>query len=168
MTATFILGGARSGKSWRAQSLAETAGPRRTYIATAEPFDAEMRDRIMRHQSDRGEGWTTVDAPLDLSQAIELCGSEQIILVDCLTLWLNNLLYHKRNIEIETKALIETIEHSSATIFLVSNEVGMGLVPENPLGRSFRDSQGRLNQALAQACDRVEFMAAGLPLVLKG
>ena len=149
--------------------LAEQAGDRRVYVATAEALDAEMADRIARHKADRGAGWRTVDAPLDLVSTLHtLPASGEIILVDCLTLWLSNLMHHERDVEVQTDALCECLYSMNRDVFLVSNEVGLGLVPETPLGRRFRDAQGRLNQSVAEVCDVVEFVAAGLPLRLKG
>ena len=167
MTATFILGGARSGKSARAQALAEAAGETRLYIATAEALDAEMEARIARHKADRGAGWRTAEAPLDLVAAMDAADAP-VVLVDCLTLWLSNLMHHQRDVEAETHALCACLGRFDGEVILVSNEVGFGLVPETPLGRAFRDAQGRLNQRVAAVCDVVEFVAAGLPLRLKG
>lgn len=167
MSVTLLLGGARSGKSRRAQQLAEAAAPTRSFIATAEPLDDEMAARIAQHQADRGQGWTTREAPLALVEALQQTVQPgHVVLVDCLTLWLSNLMHHDRNIDEETRRLLEALKLPGALI-LVSNEVGLGLVPDTPLGRSFRDRQGRLNQAVAEASDRVEFVAAGLSLVLK-
>ena len=164
----FILGGARSGKSGRALQLAEQAAARRVFIATAQAFDDEMSARIEHHKTERGAGWSTIEAPLDLIPALEAAPDHgQVCVVDCLTLWLSNLMHHERDIEVETAALCAAIRSSRMPVILVSNEVGLGLVPETPLGRSFRDAQGRLNQAVADACERVEFVAAGLPLTLK-
>ena len=166
---TLILGGARSGKSHRALSLAEARAPQRVFIATAEALDDEMSDRIARHKDERGPGWETVEVPLDLVSALEThAHPDRICVVDCLTLWLSNLMHHGRDIEAETSALCEVLLSACGPILLVSNEVGLGLVPETPLGRSFRDAQGRLNQAVAGVCGTVEFVAAGLPLTLKG
>lgn len=167
--AYLILGGARSGKSRRALSLAETLGERRLFIATAEALDAEMEQRIATHKAERGPGWTTLEAPLDLSPALETAAqTADVCLVDCLTLWLSNLMHHERDVEPQTEDLCEAIAHCPIPVILVSNEVGLGLVPETPLGRAFRDAQGRLNQRLAEQCDTVEFIAAGLPITLKG
>ena len=169
MKKTLILGGARSGKSRRAQQLAEMAQGARVYLATAEALDAEMAGRIAHHQADRGAGWRTVEAPLDLVEALEAeAGQGKAILVDCLTLWLSNLMHAERDIEAETGRLCACLQGLPGEVILVSNEVGLGLVPETPLGRRFRDAQGRLNQRVAAVCDTVEFVAAGLPLRLKG
>lgn len=164
-----ILGGARSGKSRLALERAETVGQRRTFIATAEAWDDEMADRIARHKAERGVGWSTVEAPLDLVPTLEAAASDcDVCFVDCLTLWLSNLMHHDRDVDVQAQQLCEAISSMSVPIILVSNEVGLGLVPETPLGRAFRDAQGRLNQAVAKVCDRVEFVAAGLPITLKG
>ena len=166
---SFILGGARSGKSRRALALAEAAGQNRIFIATAEASDDEMAERITLHQSERGLGWSTIEAPLDVAAALrDAGGSGDVVLVDCLTLWLSNLIHHDKDVDTETARLCETISTMPVPVILVSNEVGLGLVPETPLGRTFRDAQGRLNQTVAQICDRVEFITAGLPITLKG
>ncbi len=161
-----ILGGARSGKTARALALAAPFAER-FYIATGEALDAEMADRIARHRRERAETWTTVEAPLDLSAAITALPAGAAGIVDCLTLWLSNLLGASRNVEGATGELLRAICACAATLVIVSNEVGLGLVPETPLGRAFRDEQGRLNQAVASAVAEVEFVAAGLPLRLK-
>ena len=169
MTATLVLGGARSGKSGFAQKAAEnavlTGSP--VLIATGQAFDDEMAERIARHQADRGESWTTVEAPLALAEAIAALPADAVAVVDCLTLWLSNLMLDERDIAAEAAALVEAVAACPARLWLVSNEVGLGLVPETPLGRRFRDEAGRLHQRLAQAVDEVYFVAAGLPLKLK-
>jgi len=165
---TLILGGARSGKTKRALSLSEPFATR-YYIATATPDDEEMTARIRRHQEERGSAWTTVEATLDLPVAIlRIRSPEAVCVVDCLTLWLSNLMGAGRDVEAASAALCHAVSAAPATLIMVSNEVGLGLVPETPLGRDFRDHQGRLNQAIAQVAERVEFIAAGLPLALKG
>ncbi|WP_424931020.1 bifunctional adenosylcobinamide kinase/adenosylcobinamide-phosphate guanylyltransferase [Amaricoccus macauensis] len=161
-----VLGGARSGKTRHAMALAEATGPRRLYIATAEAHDAEMAERIARHKAERGAGWQSVEAPLDIVSSFASFGTDAI-LVDCLTLWLSNLMHSGRNPEIETGRFIEGLRDVRSPIILVSNEVGLGLVPETPLGRAFRDEQGRLNQRIAAAVGSVDFIAAGLPVALK-
>ncbi|MDF2234211.1 bifunctional adenosylcobinamide kinase/adenosylcobinamide-phosphate guanylyltransferase [Albimonas sp. CAU 1670] len=169
-----VLGGARSGKTARAQAWAEALGPARVYLATAQAFDDEMADRIARHQAERGAGWATLETPLDLPAAVASAAAApgpaaaDVLLVDCLTLWLSNLMHHDRDPEAETAALLSALAGAPRPVILVSNELGLGLVPETPLGRAFRDAQGRLNQAVAAAVDDVVFVAAGLPLVLKG
>ena len=161
-----ILGGARSGKTRRALRLGEPFAER-VYIATAEPLDAEMGDRIDRHQRERGAAWTTVEAPIDLPGAIAAVPAGAAGVVDCLTLWLSNLMHAGCDVEAATDALLEATLACPATLFIVSNEVDLGLVPETALGRAFRDAQGRLNQTVAAAATEVEFIAAGLPIRLK-
>lgn len=160
---TLILGGARSGKSARALAL---AAPPRAFIATAEAGDGEMAERIARHKAERGEDWALIEAPLDLPAALSEAGG-RTALVDCLTLWLSNLMAAGREPEAETARLIAALRAAQAPVILVSNEIGLGLVPMEPLSRRFRDEQGRLNQRIAAAADRVEFVAAGLPIRLK-
>lgn len=169
MSATLVLGGARSGKSRHAEGLIRAKGQVRVYIATAQAFDDEMRDRIARHRATRAEdGWTTIEEPLELAAAIAAARQPgSAVLVDCLTLWLSNIMLAGRDVEEQQAALLAVLGQGDAPIVFVSNEVGLGLVPETPLGRAFRDAQGRLNQALAAHCDHVVFVAAGLPLTLK-
>jgi len=165
---TLILGGARSGKSRHAERLVERAADCGTYCATAEPGDAEMAERIATHRARRGGFWRTVEAPLTLAATIRAeSRSDRPVLVDCLTLWLTNLMLAGREIEAEVAALAAALCDAAGPVVLVANEVGLGLVPETPLGRRFRDEAGRLNQEIAALADRVVFVAAGLPLVLK-
>ena len=165
-----ILGGTRSGKSQRALALADAAGcARRIFLATAEAFDDEMAERIARHRADRGADWETIETPLNLAETISNNAHRDFVcLVDCLTLWSSNLMHGERNIEAESRKLCDSLQNTDGQVIVVSNELGLGLVPETPLGRRFRDAQGRLNQDVAAVCDRVEFIAAGLPIVLKG
>lgn len=169
MTSTLVLGGARSGKSAFAQKAAETAvgAGRPVLIATGQAFDDEMAERIARHQADRGESWTTIEAPLALPEAIAALPADAVAVVDCLTLWLSNLMLDERDIETAAGALVATVAACPARLWLVSNEVGLGIVPETPLGRRFRDEAGRLHQRLAAMTDEVFFVAAGLPLRMK-
>lgn len=163
-----VLGGARSGKSRFAEALIRATGLPRVYVATAQAFDAEMAARIAQHRADRGAGWRTVDAPLDLAGAVAAeDAAERAVLVDCLTLWLSNVMLAERDVEAESAALVARLAGMRARVVCVSNEVGMGIVPDNALGRRFRDAQGRLNQQVAAAADLTVFVAAGLPLVLK-
>lgn len=164
---TFILGGARSGKTSHALALCEPF-PQRIYIATAEAHDEEMAARITAHKQERGDLWTTIEVPLNLPQAIRDLPADAICMVDCLTLWLSNLMGAERDIEEATKVLCDAIAAAPCTLVLVSNEVGLGIVPDNALARAFRDHQGRLNRAVAAAVERVEFISAGLPMRLKG
>ena len=169
METILIVGGARSGKSQRALDLARDKAPERIFVATAEASDAEMADRIEQHRADRGPGFTTVEAPLELVDALERAVSpDRVVVVDCLTLWLSNLMHYGRDTEAQTGALTRFLARTPGPLILVSNEVGMGLVPGTPLGRGFRDAQGSLNQAVAAVCERVECMVAGLPMALKG
>ncbi len=166
---TLVLGGARSGKSRFAEGLVTETGLRRVYVATAEAWDDEMRARIAQHRSDRGEGWLTVDAPLGLAAAIAAhTAPRSAVLVDCLTLWLTNVMLAECDVEAEEGRLIEALSLATGPVVCVSNETGLGIVPDNALARRFRDAQGRLNQAVARAATRVDFLAAGLPLRLKG
>lgn len=169
MTSTLVLGGARSGKSAFAQKAAESLaiGVRPTLIATGQAFDDEMAERIARHQADRGESWTTVEAPLALAEAVRALPADAVAVVDCLTLWLSNLMLAERDVEAAAGELVEAVAACPARLWLVSNEVGLGLVPETPLGRRFRDEAGRLHQRLAAVADEVYFVAAGLPLRMK-
>ncbi len=138
------------------------------YVATAEPFDAEMTARIAEHRSRRGGQWRTVEAPLDLAGAIAGARAAGTVLVDCLTLWLNNLMFNNRDIDGETQRLEAALAARQAPSVLVSNEVGSGIVPANAEARRFRDLQGRLNQRIAARADRVVLLVAGLPMVVKG
>jgi len=171
---TLILGGARSGKSAYAEALVLGAANAGTYIATAEARDAEMAARIAAHRAQRDNNgrvgfWRTIEAPLDLAGAIRAnAAADQPILVDCLTLWLSNLMGAGRVVEHEAETLCAALRAARAPVVLVANEIGLGLVPETALGREFRDHAGRLNQTIAAHADRVVFVAAGLPLVLKG
>lgn len=165
----FVLGGARSGKSHHAQRLAQSLGTNLVYMATAEAGDEEMSQRIARHIADRDETWNTVEAPIDLRAAIDsTCRGDVVVLVDCLTLWLSNILLAEMDVPQEIDRLVQAIASVDSNLVLVSNEVGLGLVPGNALGRQFRDEQGRLNRQIASVCDKVEFIAAGLPILLKG
>lgn len=165
---TLVVGGARSGKSTFAESLVVGSARPRRYIATAEAWDDEMRDRIARHRQDRGADWTTIEAPLDLASAIADARAEETVLVDCATLWLTNHLLAGNDLMAEGTRLIAALAACPAPVILVSNETGWGIVPENALARRFRDEQGRLNQRLAAEAGLVVTVIAGLPLVLKG
>jgi adenosylcobinamide kinase/adenosylcobinamide-phosphate guanylyltransferase len=166
---TLVLGGARSGKSRHAEALARDTGLARVYLATAEAYDDEMRERIAKHRADRAvDGWTTIEEPIGLAAAlVRASRPDAVVLVDCLTLWLSNVMLSGRDVASMERALLAMLEATKGPVILVSNEVGLGIVPETPLGRQFRDAQGRLNQAVAGVADRVVFVAAGLPLVLK-
>ena len=163
-----VLGGARSGKSAFAENLITATGRRRIYIATAEAWDDEMRDRIARHRQDRGDGWETVDAPLDLSAALAAIPADAAVVVDCATLWLTNHMLAGHDLAAETGQLLASLAACAAPVAVVSNEVGWGIVPDNALARRFRDAQGRLNQQMADQADLVVGVMAGLPFALKG
>jgi adenosylcobinamide kinase/adenosylcobinamide-phosphate guanylyltransferase len=162
---TLVLGGARSGKSRYAEACVTRQPAPWTYVATAEPLDEEMRQRIAHHRARRGAGWSAIEAPLALAEAIE--GPKGPVLVDCLTLWLSNLMHAGKEIAREEARLLAVLKDAPSPIVLVSNEVGLGIVPDNRLARDFRDAQGWLNQRIAEIADRVVFVAAGLPLILK-
>ena len=165
---TLVVGGARSGKSRFAEGLVTASGRRRRYIATAEAWDDEMRDRIALHQRDRGKDWTTVEAPLDLPAALAVASPDEAVLIDCATLWLTNHLLADHDILTQTEDLVAALAACPAPVVMVSNETGWGIVPDNPLTRRFRDEQGRLNQRLAHVAGLVVTVIAGLPMVLKG
>ena len=166
--AVLVFGGARSGKSNYAKDLLVASQRRQVMIVTAEPGDAEMMTRIDAHRMARPAHWRTVEAPLALAEAIRAESTpETVVLVDCLTLWLNNLFMASRNLEDESAALLAAIDAAPGPLVIVSNEVGGGIVPTTALGRSFRDEQGRLNQLVAQHCDHVVMVSCGLPLLLK-
>ncbi len=165
---TLVLGGARSGKSAFAERLTRDSGLERVYLATAAAGDDEMRARIAHHRDSRGDGWRTVEEPLRISESLAREGlANRIVLLDCLTLWLSNLMLAGLDVEAESRRLVGELQRGTCPIVLVSNEVGLGLVPETPLGREFRDAQGRLNQLVAASVPNVVFVAAGLPLWLK-
>lgn len=167
---TLVLGGARSGKSRHAQRLCEDSGRRLVFCATAgEAADPEMAARIARHRAERDVRWHTVDAPLALGAMLaEATAPDAVVLVDCLTLWLTNVMLAGDDVEAAGRALVDGLPALAGPAVFVSNEVGSGIVPDNALARRFRDAQGRLNQGMAAACEAAVLVVAGLPLVLKG
>lgn len=172
MSVTLVLGGARSGKSAHAEGLAAASGREVVYIATAQAGDGEMAARIAHHRTSRPAGWLTVEEPLELLAAIERHPGKTV-LVDCLTLWLSNLMFSSEEPDVgaivrERARLCEGLKKVQGDVILVSNEVGMGIIPMGAVTRLFADEAGRLNQAVAAVADRVVLVAAGLPLVLKG
>jgi adenosylcobinamide kinase / adenosylcobinamide-phosphate guanylyltransferase len=163
---TLVLGGARSGKSRHAESIVTALPGPWVYIATAQAFDDEMRDRIAAHRARRASGWNTVEAPVDLAGALATAAGHPV-LVDCLTLWLTNLLLDGHDLAASTAALDTALDARDAPTVLVANEVGLGIVPANALGREFRDQAGVLNQRMAARADSVLFLVAGLPMRVK-
>jgi len=161
-----VLGGVRSGKSRHAEHLLTRLEPPWVYIATAQYLDDEMRSRVAEHQARRGIGWRTVEAPIDLAAALTEAAAAPV-LVDCLTLWLSNLMLAGHDIQAATDALVVALRLRQAPTILVGSEVGLGIVPETPLGRAFRDHAGVLHQRIAAVADRVLFMVAGLPMTVK-
>ncbi|MGD9731976.1 MAG: bifunctional adenosylcobinamide kinase/adenosylcobinamide-phosphate guanylyltransferase [Desulfamplus sp.] len=169
---TFVIGGCRSGKSSHALYLAnEIKGSRKIFIATSVPTDKEMDARVVKHQKERGNDWITAEVPVEIpSKIIELSESSDVILVDCLTLWISNLMFNNFDddtIVKITQELQDTLKIINVPVFLVANEVGMGVVPENALARRFRDMAGMVNQKIAQTADKVIYTVAGIPMIVK-
>jgi adenosylcobinamide kinase/adenosylcobinamide-phosphate guanylyltransferase len=166
----FVVGGCRSGKSRHALELAEKITDiHRVFIATCVPYDEEMKDRVRRHRQDRGSTWTTVDAPVELADAIlKQSQNARVILADCLTLWMSNLLMESENLESRVEELTAAINKVQCPVIIVSNEVGTGIVPENALARQYRDAVGLANQKVAACVDKVIWMVAGIPVPVKG
>lgn len=165
---TLVTGGARSGKSRYAQDLAESLAPDRVYLATGQAWDDEMADRIRRHQSDRGPSWRTLEEPVDV---VGHLSAGPVVLLDCLTLWLSNLLHVRgpeADLTADRQALVRAVAAANNHLVLVTNEVGLGIVPMNALARRFRDEAGWLAQDLARVCDHVVLCVAGLPMAVKG
>ena len=168
---TLIIGGCKSGKSRHALHLAEKDDSRKIFIATCVPFDEELKERIARHKTERDGSWKTVDAPIELTEAICAYDDEYaVLLVDCLTLWINNLMltsedpYH---IDENVTKLVAALSAARCPVILVANEVGAGIVPENRLARLFRDAAGVTNQRIAALADEVIYMVAGIPMTIK-
>lgn len=167
MAVILVGGGARSGKSRHALNLARGRGPRLVFLATAQPFDAEMEARIARHRADRPEEFSTIEEPLEIAAAIRETPADAMV-VDCLTLWLSNImLTFGRDVDAEIEKLLKAARETSAMVILVTNEVGCGIVPESPLARDFRDHAGILNQRSAAIADEVYWMVFGCPLRVK-
>jgi adenosylcobinamide kinase/adenosylcobinamide-phosphate guanylyltransferase len=164
-----ITGGARAGKSRYAERLMTARPAHHAVIATATAGDAEMAERIARHKAERDKTWETIEQPISVRAAIRNAARpDRILLVDCLTLWISNLLGEQRDIVVEMLGLVGTLKIAAGPVIIVSNEVGLGIVPDNPLARAFRDNLGRANQLVAAAAEVVVFMAAGIPIILKG
>ena len=165
---TLVLGGARSGKSRHAEQRIEAVGGG-WYVATAQAFDAEMTDRIAHHRARRGQVWQTLEEPLDLPGALDrLAGQDRPVLVDCLTLWVSNLLLADRDVAAAQTDLLVALARLPVPAVLIANETGLGIVPDHALARRFRDAAGLLNQAVAARAEQVEFLIAGLPMRVKG
>src|SRR6516165_11728387 len=167
MAIILITGGARSGKSVRAEARACAFAGKPVYIATAEALDAEMAERIARHRARRGDAWLERETPLELVAALAETDGGGARLVDCLTLWLSNLLHAERDWAEETTRLADALHGQNSPVVLVTNEVGLGIVPDNVLARGFRDAAGIMNQRIARVADEVEFVVAGLPMRVK-
>ncbi|MCL4149007.1 UNVERIFIED_CONTAM: hypothetical protein GTU68_044067, partial [Idotea baltica] len=165
---TLVLGGAASGKSAFAESLCFQAQKPRVYVATAQAFDDEMRQKISDHQDQRGSDWLTVEAPLEVAGALAGRSADEVVLLDCATLWLSNVMLAEQDVTHETGSFRAALAGCPAQIVVVSNEVGHGIVPDNALARQFRNAQGRLNQMIAADADLVVQVIAGLPQTLKG
>ncbi len=165
---TFVLGGAASGKSAFAEGLVVASGKPRVYLASMQAHDAEMKNKIRDHQVSRGGDWRTVECPLDVAEALAEIGQDEIALFDCATMWLTNHLLAENDLETESQKLLAAIRACKGQLVVVSNEVGMGIVPDIALARRFRNEQGRLNQKLAAASDCAVMVVAGLPVLLKG
>ena len=168
----FVIGGCRSGKSNHALELAEKmAANERIFIATCVPQDDEMRQRVAKHQQNRSQSWKTIEAPLHLPQVImDNARAEGVVLIDCLTLWINNLLMENESapdVENQISKLVRALQSADGTVIIVSNEVGTGIVPENKLARLYRDLVGSVNQEMARIADRVVWVVAGIPVTIK-
>ncbi len=165
---TFVLGGASSGKSAFAEGLVVATGAPRVYVATSQIYDDEMAAKVRDHVAARGNDWHTIEEPLDMAKALSQVGEDQVVLLDCASMWLTNHMMAENDLVQETEALIAALVACKGPVVVVSNEVGMGIVPDNALARRFRIAQGKLNQQLAEAADLAVFVIAGLPQVLKG
>lgn len=163
-----VLGGARSGKSVYAEQRLDVSGRQKVYIATGQAGDAEMHERISAHQARRGAEWRTIEAPLDVCGGLEQITASDIVLLDCVTLWVANLMQAEHDVEAEVQRFCKAVASLAGDIVIVSNEVGLGIVPDNALARKFRDEAGRANQMIADCCDEVVFVAAGQALRMKG
>lgn len=168
----FVTGGCRSGKSRYAESLCTAVEGPRAYIATAEIFDEEMRERVRLHREQRGDAFHTIEAPIDLAAALRsVPAGTTVVMVDCLTVWMGNLMHHLPDFDEDCSAILDFLQalrEVSCQVVLVSNELGMGIVPESAMGRRFRDVAGRLNQRVAAIADEAYFTVSGLPMKLKG
>lgn len=167
-TLYFVTGGAASGKSTFAETLVRGTGKPKIYVATMQPYDDEMRTKLTKHQSDRGDDWTTIEAPIDVVTILENAQPTDVILLDCVTLWLTNVLLADHDVDAACGELVNALVTCPCDVVVVSNEVGMGIVPDNAISRKFRNMQGKINQMIAARADTVVTVISGLPLVLKG
>ncbi|KAB7613325.1 bifunctional adenosylcobinamide kinase/adenosylcobinamide-phosphate guanylyltransferase [Amylibacter sp. SFDW26] len=165
---TMVIGGAASGKSVYAENLVITSGHPRSYIATAQALDNEMRDKVVKHKAQRGADWDTYEAPFKPWEALAGIDKANVTLLDCATFWLSNMLINDANLAEEKVHFLNGLKNANGSVVIVTNEVGQGVVPDNKLARQFRQAQGELNQDLAALCDLVVLITAGLPLSLKG
>ncbi|WP_299294099.1 bifunctional adenosylcobinamide kinase/adenosylcobinamide-phosphate guanylyltransferase [uncultured Tateyamaria sp.] len=165
---TFVLGGAASGKSKYAETVIENSGLGKIYVATARIWDEEIQAKVDLHQARRGADWTCLDAPIDVAGALGSTSAKQATLLDCATMWLTNVMLDNHDLAAEQDRFLTALARSKGPVVVVSNEVGQGIVPDTPLGRAFREAQGRLNIALAAQADCVVHVVAGLPQVIKG
>ncbi len=165
---TLVLGGAASGKSAFAEGLVTGTGRGRTYLATAQIHDGEMRGKVRNHQEKRGHGWRTIEEPFDVGRSLATISGDQAVLLDCATMWLSNHMLAENDLDEAEAGLMAGLALCAAPVVIVSNEVGLSVVPDNVLARKFRDAQGRLNQRLASKAGLVVNVVAGLPMVLKG
>lgn len=165
---TFVLGGASSGKSAFAEALVLATGAARVYVATSQVYDDEMAAKVRDHLAARGDGWLTIEEPMDMSKALSQIGPDQVVLLDCASMWLTNHMMAESDLGTATEAFMAALSACAGRVVVVSNEVGMGIVPDNALARRFRIAQGKLNQRLAEKADLAVFVVAGLPQVLKG
>lgn len=165
---TFVLGGASSGKSAFAESLVVKSQAPRVYLATSRIYDAEMRTKVADHIQSRGPDWQTIEEPRDMAAALAKVPADHVVLLDCASMWLTNVIMDEADLALETQIFLRAIAKCAARVVVVSNEVGMGVVPDTPLGRQFRDAQGKLNQELAEISDLAVMVVAGMPLTLKG
>jgi adenosylcobinamide kinase/adenosylcobinamide-phosphate guanylyltransferase len=164
---TLVLGGAASGKSKYAETLCSDSGLRKIYIATAQVFDGEMAAKVTKHLDQRGNDWTTIETPVDVARGLATTGASDVVLIDCATLWLTNVILGDLDLDAQTDHLLTALTNTKSRVVIVSNEVGYGIVPDNALSRRFRNAQGQLNQTLASHAQSVVAVMAGLPLVLK-
>lgn len=165
---TFVLGGTRSGKSTWAEALVERSAKQKIYLATGQGLDSEMRQRIDQHRSRRGETWQTIEEPLEIVPHLQKLDDTAIVLLDCITLWISNLMAARLDVAGHVEQLCKVVDEGWLELVIVSNEVGLGIVPDNALARAFRDEAGSANQMIAGACEKVVLVTAGLPMILKG